>query len=76
VLAAEHALSIVRTLAPFQQDFLANQDQLMIYVAVAVSAAIAIELLFAVIAIIRRRSARKLSRTHAENHQPSGEKLT
>ena len=72
VLAAEHTLSIVRAVAPFQQDLLANQNQLMIYTAAAVSAAIMIELLFAVIAIIRRRSARKLSRTHAENHQPTG----
>ena len=76
VLAAEHALSIVRTLAPFQQDFLENKDLLMIYTAAALSAAIVIELVQAVIAIIRRRSARKVSRAHADNQQPSGEELT
>jgi hypothetical protein len=61
VLAAEHALSIVRKILPFQQDILANQDQLMIYATAALSAAILIELVFAGIAIMRRSSMRKSS---------------
>ena len=71
VLAAEHALSIVRAIAPFQQDLLANQDLLVIYAAVALCAAVMIELALAVIAIIRRRSARKLPRTIADTQDLS-----
>lgn len=71
VLAAEHALSIVRAIAPFQQDLLANQNELMIYAAAALSAAVMIELALAVIAIIRRRSARKISRTIPDTHDLS-----
>jgi hypothetical protein len=70
VLAAEHALSIVRAIAPFQQDLLANQNEMLIYAAAALNAAVMIELALAVI-IIRRRSARKLSRTIADTHDLS-----
>ncbi len=61
VLAAEHSLVMVRTLLPFQQDILANQTQLISYTAAALGMAILIELVFALIAIIRRSNMRKSS---------------
>jgi hypothetical protein len=59
VLAAEHSLAMVRTVLPFQQDILENQTQLISYASAALGVAILIELVFALIAIVQRRSMRK-----------------
>lgn len=66
VLAAEHSLAMVRTLLPFQKDILESQTQLISFASAALGAAIVIELVFAVFAIVRRRSMRKNCRITEE----------
>lgn len=62
VLAAKHAMSIVRAMSPFQRDIVENRTQLMLFSAAAVGAAILIELAFAVAEIIRQRGVQKAAR--------------
>jgi hypothetical protein len=69
VLAAEHALSIVRTIAPFQQDILDNRDQLLLFFAAVVGLAILIEVAFASAAIILQRRLRTVSSTTDRDNQ-------
>ena len=63
VLAAEHALSIVRTIAPFQQDIVENRHQLLLFSAAVVGFAILIEFAFALAAIILKRRIRTVCRS-------------
>lgn len=58
-LAAEHSLEIVRTFAPHQQAIRDNQVELTIGAGVAIGTAVTVELVFGVLAILRRRRARR-----------------
>jgi hypothetical protein len=69
VLAAEHALSIVRTIAPFQQDILEHRDQLLLFFAAVVGLAILIEVAFALAAIILKKRLRTVSSTTDRDNQ-------
>ena len=58
-LAAEHALAIVRTLAPYQQTLRDNQAELVAWAGAVLGAAIAVELIFGFSAVLRHRRARR-----------------
>jgi hypothetical protein len=74
-LAAEHAMSIVRTIAPFQEDILENRDQLLLFSAALVGFAILIEVVFALATIILQHGNKKPPKRSRHVYGRSNRKL-